>query len=198
MSNADLTLWFNEVLWPSYAELVKTPFATKYRAGSKGEALKKIITLKPSMELQNRIAMAVAEQRKHRKKLFEQSGSMQKYLVVTKYEKFYANRMCVTWINQMGYEDEIPALADTVDRERTMFGAVRCGHPDCDFPVHGPSFDYCATHVSRTDASDMALKNKLREMQLTKGTDESLHEYAMRCKQVALKTLRGLTNGMRM
>lgn len=198
MNSVDLTLWFNEVLWPSYGELVKTPFATKYRAGSKGEALKKILTLKPNADLQNRIAMAIREQRKHRKKLFEQSGSMQKYLEVTAYEKFYANRMCITWINQMGYEDEIPALADVVDDKHALFGNPRCSYDGCANPIHGPSFVHCFMHLSRTDKSDQELKQKLRELQLTKGKDESMHDYAMRCKKVAIKILRGFGNGMRM
>ena len=198
MSNADLTLWFNEVLWPSYGELVKAPFVTKYRAGSKGEALKKIVTLKPSMELQERITMAITEQRKHRKKLFEQTGSMQKYLEVTKYDKFYANRMCVTWINQMGWEDEIPAVVDVFDGDSSLFGNTVCSHIGCGISVHGPSFHHCFMHLSRTDESDKELKQQLRELQLTKGKDESLHDYAMRCKEVALKTLRGFKNGMQL
>ena len=198
MSNADLTLWFNEVLWPSYGELVKAPFATKYKAGSKGEALKKVLTLKPSADLQNRIAMALIEQRKHRKKLFEQSGSMQKYLEITKYEKFYLNRMCVTWINQMGYEDEIPALADVAKDRSALFGNPRCCADGCSNPIHGPSFDSCFLHISRTEKSDKELKQKLRELQLTKGKDESMHDYAMRCKQSALKMLRGFGNGMQL
>jgi hypothetical protein len=198
MSNADLTLWFNEVLWPSYGEFVKTPFVTKYKAGSRGEALKKILSLKPSMELQNRIAMAIIEQRKHRKKLFEQCGSMQKYLEITKFDKFYSNRLCVTWINQMGWEDEIPALADVVEDKNVLFGHTRCSHNGCANSIHGPSFIHCFMHVSRTGESDKELSQKLRELQLIKGENESMHDYAMRCKQVALKTLRGLTDGMRM
>lgn len=198
MSNADLTLWFNEVLWPSYGELVKTPFVTKYKAGSRGESLKKILSLKPSADLQNRIAMAISEQRKHRKKLFEQCGSMQKFLEITKFDKFYSNRLCVTWINQMGWEDEIPALADVVEVEPALFGHSRCRADGCPNSIHGPSFIYCFKHESRTQESDEELKQKLRELQLVKDKDESMHDYAMRCKQAALKTLRGLTNGMRM
>jgi hypothetical protein len=198
MSNDDLTLWFNEVLWPSYGELVKTPFSTKYKSGSKGEALKKILTLKPNGDLQNRIAAALVEQRKHRKKLFEQVGSMQKYLEVTAYDKFYANRMCSTWLNQMGWEDEIPPLDDITENKSTLFGNARCQHSDCPNPIHGPSYVYCFEHESRTPESDKTLKQKLRELQLVRLKDESLHDYAMRCKKKALQLMRGLGNGMRM
>lgn len=198
MSNEDLTLWFSEVLWPSYGELVKTPFVTKYKSGSKGEALKKVLVMKPSADLQNRIMMAVVEQRKHRKKLFEQVGSMQKYLEVTKFDKFYSNRMCVTWVNQMGWEDEIPALDEVFSGETTLFGGAVCRVVGCGNTIHGPSFIHCFMHESRTDESTQALKQQLRDMDLTKGKDESMHDYAMRCKQVAIKTLRGLGNGMQL
>lgn len=198
MSNEDLTLWFSEVLWPSYGELVKTPFVTKYKSGSKGEALKKILTLKPSADLQNRIMMAVVEQRKHRKKLFESVGSMQKYLEVTKFDKFYSNRMCVTWINQMGWEDEIPAVEDVDDGKTTLFGNTVCRVVGCGNSIHGPSFIHCFMHESRTEESNEALKIKLCEMELTKNKDESMHEYAMRCKEVALKILRGFKDGMQL
>jgi len=196
MSNADLTLWFNEVLWPSYNELVKTPFATKYRSGSKGEGLKKILTLKPNADLQNRISSALTEQRKHRKKLFEQCGSMQKYLEATSYEKFYANRMCVTWINQMGWEDEIPALDEITENKSSLFGNARCQHDGCANAIHGPSYIYCFQHESRTNESDKTLKAQLIKMGLGKLKDESLHDYAMRCKAIALKTLGGLKIGL--
>lgn len=198
MSNADLTLWFNEMFWPSYNALVKTPFPTKYRSGSRGEALKKILTLKPSAELQNRIAAALIEQRKHRKKLYEQCGSMQKYLSVILYEKFYSNRMCVTWINQMGWEDEIPPLDDMAQSKGLNFGNVRCQSDGCPNAIHGPSYIYCCEHEGRSDESDKALRQKLGELQLVKKKDESLHDYAMRCKKRALQLLRGLKNGMRM
>jgi len=197
MTNADLTLWFHEVLWPSYGELVRCPHPTKYRAGSKGESLKKVITLKPSAELQRRIVQAITEQRKHRRKLYEKSGSMGKYLEVTRYEKFYANRMCVTWLNQMGWEDEIPAIDEVVDHKRTMFGGARCQHDGCALAIHGPSYIYCTEHEARSDESNKALRAKLKQMQLTKSSDESSHDYAMRCKSVAMSILRGMGNGMR-
>lgn len=198
MSTEELTLWFNDELWPRYTDLVKTPFATKYRAGSKGEALKKILTLKPSGELQSRIISATSEQHKHRNKLYGQVGSMQKYLAATKFEKFYANRMCVTWINQMGWEDEIPALSEINEAKQHLFGKALCIKKECNYPIHGPSYTFCTKHTGRSSQSDEELSEQLKKMDLRKTKSESVHDYAMRCKAIALKYLKGLGNGMRM
>jgi len=196
MTNEELTTWFNEQFWVQYQSLVKTPFPTKYKAGAKGEALKRIILIKPSEVLRQRILSAVIEQRKHRKKLYEQCGSMQKYLERTGYDKFYANRMGSTWLNQMGYEDEIPALDEMEKEGFNIVNGHCCKTVDCGSPVHGPNYSLCAQCLTRTGSHNEELKSKLREMGLGKSKDESVHDYAMRCKQVALKTLRGLKIGL--
>jgi len=196
MSNSTITLWFNEVFWSSYGELVKCPYVTKWKTGARGEALKKILTMQPSMKLQDRIAAALVAQRRHRQALFDQCGSMQKYLVATHYNKFYANRLCSTWINQMGWEDEIPVLEIQSESTTIMFDGARCQYDGCVYPIHGPSYTYCSKHESRTTESDNELKANLRKMGLEKLKNETLHEYAMRCKKVSEKVLGRLTNGM--
>lgn len=196
MSNASITLWFNEVFWPSYNALMKCPFATKWKSGARGEALKKILTMQPSMKLQERIAAALVAQRRHRTALGEQCGSMHGYLQATKFNKFYANRMCSTWINQMGWEDEIPVLEVKSESTVVMFDGARCQHDGCVMPIHGPSYIYCAEHESRTAKSNGELKDSLKKLGLEKYKSETFYEYAMRCKEVGMNLLKRLGNGM--
>ncbi len=198
MDNETLTHWFNDLLWPLYSDFVKTPFPTKYKQGSKGEALKKILTLKPSDALRMRISQAVIAQIRHRKELYRQSGSMHKYLEVTAYDKFYSNRMCSTWLNQMGWEDEIPALVDVVESSGASYAGATCSEKGCNTPIHGPSYVKCSMHEGRTEESNLSLRAKLVEMDLTMNEGESLGEYALRCKNRALNILKGLGNGMRL
>lgn len=196
MTTEELITWFHNEFWEQYRELIKTPFVTKHKIGSKGEALKKMLQMKPSEALRARILSAIIEQRKHRKLMFEQCGSMQKYLEITKFDKFYCTRMCSTWINQMGWEDEIPQLDSVAISHDVLFGSDRCSNDDCVFPIHGPGYTLCSQCLSRTNKHNEELKNKLREMGLGKSKDESVHDYAMRCKHVALKTLRGMKHGL--
>lgn len=195
MTKDELTNWFTEKFYESYRELTKTPFATKYGMGSKGEALKKFLQMKPSDELRQRILFAIAEQKKHRKKLFNQCGSMQKYIEVTKFNKFYSTRMCSTWINQMGWEDEIPELHEVDERQHELFQG-RCKNSECAKPIHGPDFEYCTQCLTRKTEDKGLLKEQLRKMDLTLNEGESIHDYAMRCKAVALKTLKGFKYGL--
>jgi len=195
MTKDELTIWFTEKFYEQYRDLTKTPFATKYGMGSKGEALKKLLQMKPSDELRQRILFAITEQKKHRKKLFDQCGSMQKYLEVTKFNKFYSTRMCSTWINQMGWEDEIPEVHEVDERQHNLFEG-RCKNETCAKPIHGPDFEYCSECLSRENEDKGLLRDHLRKMGLTLNEGESHHDYAMRCKAVALKTLKGFKYGM--
>ncbi len=195
MTKEELTIWFHDNFYEGYRALIKTPFVTKYSIGSKGEALKKTLQLKPNEALRQRIMQALAEQKKHRSKLFEQCGSMQKYLELTAYNKFYSTRMCSTWLNQMGWEDEIPELQGANEQGVTLFEG-RCQKQDCSQPVHGPAFDYCTTCLTKENEDLDLLRNQLRKMDLTLHKGESRHDYAMRCKAVALKTLKGLRYGL--
>ncbi len=195
MTKDELTIWFTEQFYEQYRDLTKTPFATKYGMGSKGEALKKLLQMKPSDELRQRILFAIAEQKKHRKKLFDQCGSMQKYLEVTKFNKFYSTRMCSTWINQMGWEDEIPPVEEVAEVTEGLF-AGRCKNANCVNPLHGVAFEYCSECLSRQNEDKNLLRDQLRKMGLTLNEGESHHDYAMRCKAVALRELKGLRHGL--
>jgi hypothetical protein len=195
MTKDELTTWFTELFYEQYRDLTKTPFVTKYGIGSKGEALKKLLQMKPSDELRQRILFAIAEQKKHRRKLFEQCGSMQKYLEITKFNKFYSTRMCSTWINQMGWEDEIPELHEIEKQSQGLFEG-RCKSNGCAQPVHGVAFEYCAECLSRNNEDKDLLRDQLRKMKLTLNEGESQHDYAMRCKAVALKKLKGFNYGL--
>lgn len=146
MTKDELTDWFNAHLWPHYRDLTRAPFPTKWGAGVKGEALKRLLTMKPSEELRNRIMDAISEQIMHRNKLYEQCGSMQKYLEVTKGLKIYLTRHCATWLNQLGFEDEIPTINETLTEHDIVIDRRKCKH--CDQPVYGPRFEVCQQHVT--------------------------------------------------
>ncbi len=189
MTNSELAEWFSESFWAPYKVLVKTPFVTKYKAGPKGEALKIILRLNPSEALRDRISMAIAAQIDHRKKLIQDCGSMQAYLEATRYQKFYANRMGSTWLNQMGWEDEIPSLAETRIEGAAVESAF-CATPDCAFPTHGPAFKYCTQCVGRTN--DDELKEGLRKMGMAPTTGESKVGYFARCREKSRAALRSM------
>lgn len=179
MTKTELTDWFETEFWPRYRTLTKTPFPTKWGAGKKGLALKSLITMDPSEALRDRILMAIAAQIKNRKQLYAQCGSMQAYEKKTNKDGMYLTRMGSTWLNQMGYEDEIPPIEGAADEvgESSVF----CANKGCGFPVHGSSFKYCTQCEGRTN--DAALKAQLVKMGLQKRIKETAHEYAMRCRE---------------
>lgn len=120
MTDMELKVWAIEVFWPSYQELCRTPFPNKWTGGARGEAVARILKMKPSEELRNRIMFAIAEQKKHRQKKYEVCGSAQRYEIQTKYVKLYSNRDGKTWLNNNGWEDEIPSIAQ---QEQEVEGA---------------------------------------------------------------------------
>lgn len=184
MVNEIHTNWFNDVFWEKYKQLVKTPFPTKYKQGSKGEALKKIITLKPNDDLKQRIELAIDAQIKHRKQVFDVCGSMGRYIEKTKFDKFYANRMASTFINQLGWEDEFPdTMSDDVaivDFDNVEPIGKECAHDGCTDVVHGPRYYFCTEHLGRNNNDE--LKQTLRDSGLAKQSDETVFDWQMRCK----------------
>ncbi len=110
MDKSTLTDWFLTDFWPLYLELVKTPYKTQFKQGQRGEALKAIMKLKPSQNMRERMISHLAAQIAHRKELYNQCGSRSVYEKRTNRVKFYCNRHGVTWINQMGWFDEIPEI----------------------------------------------------------------------------------------
>lgn len=158
MTKEELTDWAMNIFWPLYTDLCKTPFPTKWKGGPRGAAVKKIQVLNPSEELRARIILGIQAQILHRKKLYQKLGSMQAWNTHTEKNKFYCNRNGETWINQIGWDDEIPQLEQ--DREVTVGSKCFCG-----LPVHGPRFDKCTNHLSFKDGK------------LTGGLSEELRDY---------------------
>lgn len=190
MTKEELTIWFNNEFWEQYRTLVKTPFATKWKAGTKGEALKKILSLDPSETLRERIMMAIVAQINHRQKLYQQCGSMQAYLAKTNFDKFYSNRMASTWIFNMGWEDEIPQIE--IAMQEPIGDSVFCANKNCGFPVHGPEFKYCTLCLGRTN--DGELKAQLHKMDMGLREGEKPKDYVARCRQ-KFKQLIGKVGG---
>lgn len=186
MNKAELEGWFETAFWPAYKQLVKTPFPTKYKQGTKGSALKKILSLNPSEELRERIMAALGAQIRHRRSLYESLGSEQAYIEYTAYNRFYTNRHGETWINQMGWTDEIPSIQE-VNEERLATGLIHtCGHVDkrtgevCQNQAIGPSVPYCVTHYPDTRGYTALLREKYREMGLVKGKGETSPQHMKR------------------
>lgn len=185
MTNEDLATWFMDEFWPLYLKLMKTPFATKFKQGTRGEALKKMLSLKPSQDLRERILLSLQAQIIHRQKLFDRCGSAQAYNEATEYNKFYCNRMASSWIFQMGWDDEIPGL-DQVQEELPQNNVI-CSEPGCKNNVHGPRFDHCINHLPTDDPLVGKLRNYAKENGLTmKGL--SPQEYVEKCRE-HLKTI---------
>lgn len=193
MKPEELKKWFNEEFWPLYQSFVKTPQPTKYKAGAKGEALKKVLRENPSKELRERVLMAIREQIRHRTGFYKKSGSMQRYNEVTVYQKFYSNRHAVTWWNQMGWEDEIPGSVEIEDFERGDRPVQKvCVNSECNLPSMGPKIDWCETHHPDTRGFEPLLKAKLKEMGLWKLKDETIEQWQMRCKADSVKKLKSM------
>ena len=149
MTKDELTDWFMEVFWPAYKTLCKTPYVTQWTGGARGECLTKVLQMKPSEKLRERILAAVLEQTHHRKEVYQALGSKQLYEQHTKYNKFYCNRDGRTWLHNTGWMDEIP------EPPRRGITAVApngiCAEPGCNQPVHGPKFRVCGFHLTMRD-----------------------------------------------
>lgn len=139
MNKQELTDWAIDIFWPSYKNLCKTPFPTKWMGGPRGAAVKKIQILNPSEDLRQRILAGIQAQIIHRNKLYQKLGSMQAWNNHTEKNKFYCNRNGETWINQIGWDDEIPQI----EGDGLKQGIKKC---HCGRDVHGPQFDECDTH----------------------------------------------------
>jgi len=110
MKTSELTSWFLKDFWPLYLELMKTPYSTQFGAGNRGEALKSMIKLNPSEDIRHRMVEHLEMQVVHRRGVNEVCGSRQNYEATVKYQKFYCNRHGATWINNMGWFDEVPEI----------------------------------------------------------------------------------------
>jgi len=185
MNKADLTDWAVNVFWSAYKGLTKTPFPTQYGAGARGEAVKKIVTLNPSDELRKELIDAISAQMRHRRALFDKCGSKQKYDAETKKIKFYCNRGGITWLNQNGWLDEIPSLID----EKKIYedATLKCKTQGCDNNAIGGAIMVCQACECKThDVYRDKKRDYLKRVGLTMTKGETLHDYAMRCKEHTL------------
>jgi hypothetical protein len=193
MKKEDLTTWFNDEFWPLYQSFVKTPFPTKYKAGTKGEALKKILRENPSSDLRDRMLSAVREQIKHRKTIYNKAGSAQRYNEITAYQKFYSNRHAVTWLNQMGWEDEIPGTTEVEELESgNEIKAKICCHKDCNEPTEGQGIDWCFEHYPDTLGYTKMMKDWLKKHGLWKTKEETIEQWQARCKADSMTKLKAM------
>ena len=186
MTKEELEKWHDDIYWPAYNELVKTPFVTKYKSGPKGESKKRLIQMNPSFELRKRIVDAIQAQALHRRKYYEKLGSMQAWNEKTQYNNFYCNRHSKTWLNQMGWDDEIPSISEEL-QEQAETDLCGCGQP-----VHGPRFTKCVDCLAKAGRYEQDLRNSYRKMGLTQGPQESHEAWQARIREVGRKLLGGL------
>lgn len=193
MTKEELTNWFLEEFWPRYLTLVKTPFATKWRAGPRGQALQKIISMNPSEELRKTIVLAIEAQIHHRRKVFERYGSMETYTKATERNKLYCNRMGSTWLNQMGWMDEIPSIESK--EEMAVEGQLMCLIEGCNNYSMGPGIPYCASCYPDTRGITPELKKHLKKSGLWKREDETVEQWRARCRETGRQALRQMIGG---
>lgn len=160
MTKTELTAWFDDIFWPLYKQFVVTPFVTKWKQGPAGDALKKILTLNPSSDLREQITTAIHAQMHHRRALYEKCGSMRAYDEATKYNKLYSNRLCTTWLNQMGWRDEIPSISEVQTEAPST--EEKCKH--CGSPCHGPAYDVCILHISMDENGRLTKHRYYKEL----------------------------------
>lgn len=186
MTKDELKEWATEVFWPAYKDLCRTPFPTKWTGGARGEAVTKIQQMDPSEELRKRILHAIAAQREHRSKLYEQCGSAKAYEERTKYVKLYSNRDGRTWLHNSGWDDEIPSLTELrQEEEKRPKNEDLCQCGEKAFNRHQCA--RCYTKMANPGFAD-EIKQNLRKMGFTKSKDENWREASMRClKANALK-----------
>lgn len=190
MSKQDLEKWFNEEFWPLYLELVKTPEPTKYKAGTKGDALSKVLKEGYSKELRDRIIRALQAQIKHRRDLCQQCGSMQAYMARTAYDKFYCNRNGRTWLNQCGWEDEIPSIME----EKASIVSDKPMCKECQTPAHGDSI-YCAYHYSMKYGTLVDELRDYYDKNCRAESGESREDYLLRMRQMFKQSAKGIGSG---
>ena len=142
MNKTDLTDWHHNVFWPTYRNFLETPKKNQWGPGARGASLAKIIRLNPSEELRETIMASLSAQMRHRRVLADKLG-------LDGYEKLaareakggesvYKNRQAITWIQNLGWDDEIPSIMEV---EKKGVRMCFCGRE-----TMGPAFAHCDTH----------------------------------------------------
>lgn len=137
MNKDDLTTWHHEEFWPRYRKFLETPYKNQWGPGGKGESLSKMLRINPSAALRDKMISSPDRFTEHRKILHINLGREQ-YDTYTKEkaqggEKIYSNRQAKTWLNNYGWDDEIPDIESGKSQR-----LCKCGNP-----VHGPMYDKC-------------------------------------------------------
>lgn len=193
MNKTDLTAWFLNDFWPIYLNLMKVPNVTKWGAGDRGEALKKALTLNPGEDLRKRMTASVVAQMAHRRSVYEKCGSMQAYMKKTDRDTFYCNRNGKTWIFNLGWEAEIPAVSHDRRSMPETENGLRCKSPGCKGAALGASVPFCATCEHKKHQPYFPLMREyLKKHGLTKNQDETITDYSLRCR-AHRKTIKGLS-----
>lgn len=153
MSKADLEQWAIEVFWPEYRRLVETPYKdSDHGPGVKGQCVSTILKLNPSKDLQAKMVKAIELQAKHRQELFERLNKNIPLYNDTTYKSrdrmFYANRHGRTWINAMGWVDDIPEIVTEKEARKQGKRCIVCGEP-----TYGVRFDHCFDHLPEIGAA---------------------------------------------
>jgi len=186
MTKTELEQWHDLEYWPIYLKFVKTPFATKWGAGGKGESQTKMLQINPSKELRDRIIMSLTAQMRHRRVLYDKLGSAKAYDDHTSElakggEAVYKNRQSRTYLHNKGWNDEIPPITEEQKTSDTTY-CQTCNKRE----VHGPKFSECSECLT-DDKYLEDCRKYMRDNGLTKGKDEPVPDYYQRCREHALK-----------
>lgn len=153
----ELEDWHDQTYWPKYCQMLLTPTKTKWGPGGRGKSKAKILRMKPSKALREKIIQAIDKQTAHREQLCARLG-IENYLkrtgdlAKTGNGDIYQNRQSLTWLNAMGWEDEIPnipAFMTPVNK------TCSCGQP-----VHGDNSKCmdCLSEIAHRARMDDYLK----------------------------------------
>lgn len=153
MTNLELEKWHHEEFWPAYKKFLFTPDPkTKWKPGAPGASEAKVLKLKPSKELREKIINKLELMTKHRQDLFDLLGFKEYHSytseMATGGEEIYKNRLATTWWNNRLWNTEIPDLPE-VSKKWTVTASppkAKCCIPGCNNDVHGPAYDKCTQH----------------------------------------------------
>jgi hypothetical protein len=144
MNKQELTDWHHNTFWPTYRQFLETPKKNQWGPGARGASLAKIIRLNPSEELRNTIMGSLIAQMRHRRVLADKLGyeAYEKHAAKNAKggESVYKNRQATTWLQNMGWDDEIPSIMEVEQR------AIRKCH--CGEDTMGPKIPFCAEHYT--------------------------------------------------
>lgn len=175
-SDEEIREWFMEEFWPNYpADLC----GGTRKKGSRGQALKAMLRLRPDKEKREKILIALREQARYDREA-KRAG-----------EDVYRWPYAVTYINQGRYDDEVGSYAALREKQATV--DAECAEEGCTNKVHGPEFKLCGYHYSATHGVLMdKVREKYRQLGLVRQTGESYEEWMGRVRAVGKEQIRRL------